>query len=408
MLLRAITFLGLLHYSLSAKLSSSANDRQLSFLNVIQFPDDECTTDNNKKGTCLTAETCTERSGTSSGDCASGYGICCLIELACGDSSSSNITYMSQASNNPERSCQYAICKSKETICRIKFDLETFVIHPPEEGEAGSTARSTTNYGSIGHCENDGFSIASPGNKGSPIICGYNTGQHIIVDAPSSQCVSATFLFGSTTYARSYSIKVYQYQCGSEAGGPSECLQYFTATSGSIANFGFDTSQTDVAATTTHLANQYYNICFRRASKYCALCFWPAITTGTQQSFGLSVSAGGGSGTSATIAHSQISGNCDEDFIAIPYAQGTDITIATNPAISAQGADRHCGRFINQKKGQTASQTVCTGFRPFIVQVKFDDNEEGTDASDANTNEQYLFPGGIVGFYLNWEQKTCT
>ena len=56
--------------------------------------------------------------------------------------------------------------------------LQTFVIHPPEEGEAGSTARSTTNYGSIGHCENDGFSIASPGNKGSPIICGYNTGQH--------------------------------------------------------------------------------------------------------------------------------------------------------------------------------------------------------------------------------------
>ena len=37
----------------------------------------------------------------------------------------------------------------------------------------------------------------------------------------------------------------------------------------------------------THLANQFYNICFRRASTYCALCFWPKITSGTQQSFGL-------------------------------------------------------------------------------------------------------------------------
>ena len=45
-----------------------------------------------------------------------------------------------------------------------------------------------------------------------------------------------------------YALKVYQYQCGSEAGGPPDCLQYFTSTTGTIANFGFDTSQTDVAA----------------------------------------------------------------------------------------------------------------------------------------------------------------
>ena len=44
-------------------------------------------------------------------------------------------------------------------------------------------------------------------------------------------------------------FQVLQYQCGSEAGGPPDCLQYYTGTSGTVANFGFDTSQTDVAAT---------------------------------------------------------------------------------------------------------------------------------------------------------------
>ena len=48
-------------------------------------------------------------------------------------------------------------------------------------------------------------------------------------------------------------VKVLQYQCGSEAGGPPDCLQYYTGTSGTVANFGFDTSQTDVAATSKYI-----------------------------------------------------------------------------------------------------------------------------------------------------------
>jgi len=398
MVLKFLLILGLFHL---LETKEEKSDRQLSFLNVIQFPDDECTSETEKEGTCLTSEDCTDRDGTASGTCANGYGVCCVVELDCGRSSSSNVTYLSMTSNSPPRTCQYAICKSKETICRIRFDFETFSIYPQKEGTAAASARPTTDFGSIGHCENDGFSIASPGNAGSPVICGYNSNQHMFVDASTNQCVTATFLFGSVTYSRSYSIKVLQYQCGSEAGGPPDCLQYYTGTSGTVANFGFDTSQTDVAATTTHLANQFYNICFRRASKYCALCFWPKITSGTQQSFGLGISP------SASISQSRISGTCDEDFISIPYAQSTT-SIATDPSISDRGADRVCGRFMNIKKAQTSSQTLCTGFRPFIVTVRFDDNEEGAAASSALTNEQYLFPGGIVGFYLSWEQKKCT
>ena len=47
-----------------------------------------------------------------------------LVELECGQSSSSNVTYFSKTSSSPPRTCQYAICKAKETICRIRFDFE--------------------------------------------------------------------------------------------------------------------------------------------------------------------------------------------------------------------------------------------------------------------------------------------
>ena len=32
--------------------------------------------------------------------------------------------------------------------------------------------------GVVGDCYGDIFQIGSPGNVGSPVICGYNTGQH--------------------------------------------------------------------------------------------------------------------------------------------------------------------------------------------------------------------------------------
>ena len=45
----------------------------------------------------------------------------------------------------------------------------------------------------------------------------------------------------------------------------------------------------------------------------------------------------------------------------IPYAQSTT-SIATDPSISDRGADRVCGRFMNIKKAQTSSQTLCSKY----------------------------------------------
>ena len=39
--------------------------------------------------------------------------------------------------------------------------------------------------------------------------------------------------------------------------------------------------------------------------------------------------------------------------------------------------------------------------------VNFNENEQDTGAMAAGTNEQYLTPGGIIGFYLDYTQIAC-
>ena len=57
---------------------------------------------------------------------------------------------------------------------------------------------------------------------------------------------------------------------------------------GTIASFNWDTTATTIAASQTHLSDQYYDICIRRARGYCSVCYSPYITsTTTQSSYGV-------------------------------------------------------------------------------------------------------------------------
>ncbi|TRY72225.1 hypothetical protein TCAL_16133, partial [Tigriopus californicus] len=71
--------------------------------------------------------------------------------------------------------------------------------------------------GAIGDCTTDQFSVTAPGGVGSPVICGFNSGQHIIVDA-SDQCHKAAFTLSGSAAMRAWDIKVTQYKCSQEEG----------------------------------------------------------------------------------------------------------------------------------------------------------------------------------------------
>merc|ERR1711874_61948 len=125
-------------FSIFLLINSSYTDprqqKQLSLFSVVQFPNDECTssTETSTIGTCLTSSECSGRSGTASGSCAAGFGVCCVVTTStCGSTLSSNISYIRNpgypSSYTPTSSgtCTFTINKCSDNICQLRLDFET-------------------------------------------------------------------------------------------------------------------------------------------------------------------------------------------------------------------------------------------------------------------------------------------
>jgi len=379
---------------LSSQVSASENRKKaISIFNVVKFKNDVCAGGGNQNGTCYTAEECSAIDGTASGTCAEGYGVCCIVSLACGSTSKQNCTYLVQTAvtaptTNP---CTYNICPASSNICRIRLDFMTFVI-------AGPSVNSETVGNGYGSCQTDTFTASSTSGA-VPQICGTNTGQHIYLDTDGSTCSSVGFTFGGTAVSRQYDIKVLQYDCSNEMGGSAGCLQYFTTDMGTFASFNYITPINGV--TNPHLASQDYNVCVRRNSGKCRICYETtiaaAIAATDSSSYGLSKDA---------AKKGAIGSNCDSDYLEI---QGL-----TTEAISAitdwPAADP---RLINLGKicGQTLDSTaiavnvpaaVCTANVPFNVRFVSNVGELADE-----TNAAMGPTMATVGFSLNYRQVDC-
>lgn len=403
--------IGLVAVASVAAEEGSRDEKIFSFLNLVKIPNDVCA-GTSRNGTCYLADECTERGGVASGTCGQGYGVCCVIELSCGGKSSDNNTHLIQSAKSTftadERSCDYKICPQATDVTRIRFDFEVFVLNAPALATAVAAAVLTPAYlGTVGRCLTDSFAL-----DGSPEICGTNTGQHMIVDSDGMNCVAVMFNIGSNTdVSRSWTIVATQYRAGEEdmsMAGPSGCLQYFTATTGSIKSFNFpdvDVDDEAVIADATHLANQRYDICIRRNTGNCQICYWPAdpIAAGgvaaaaDQGSFGVSVID-----PLSGALMSAVDSSCSTDFLSITNGglKGT---------ATRDSNQKYCGRFFNTDSNTGAAHaTICTSALPFTVGVTFDNVEVavGTDGTDS---EDGPVPSGSVGFSLFYNQeRACT
>lgn len=89
----------------------------------------------------------------------------------------------------------------------------------------------------------------------------------VIVDV-SSGCHQATFSIGNDmTINRQWDIRVTQYRCGQEFGGPPGCLQYFTGRTGRISSFNFPTQSNMIGSTGDRYHEEFYisKTCFKAA-----------------------------------------------------------------------------------------------------------------------------------------------
>jgi len=386
------------------------NKKAIGIFNVVKFPNDACDSNSaSMNGTCYTSEECSSKGGTASGECAEGYGVCCVLTVACGESTSENGTYLSQASSTDpakdsttSQSCTYSICPITSTVSRIRLDLQDFSIAPPVEvaSQTGNGADAANTANSVGHCLTDSFSVT-----GSPVtICGSNMGQHMIVDSDGSTCVTAAFSYGlSSTQSRAYTIKVTQFESTNEMGGPSGCLQFFTGDTGTVSSFNYNGVDTS-----THLANQNYDICVRPGGDKCSICWGAAIATDgtTRGSFGLSVSTANDEAKSGAGAAA-----CTTDFVSIPNGQA----VADLDLLAVSAIETFCGRHLNPASAESADVSVCSAVVPFKLGVSFDGSEVFTvqaaamatmsessgAAADGNS------PLGTMGFSLSFVQRAC-
>ncbi|TRY72397.1 hypothetical protein TCAL_12167 [Tigriopus californicus] len=235
--------------------------------------------------------------------------------------------------------------------------MTIFTINGPTNGQvtAGSAVNTEVVLGAVGDCTTDQFSITSPGNVGSPIICGFNTGQHIIVDA-NDQCHEAVFnLGGGGGFSRSWDIKVTQFSCNEELGA-------------------------------THISNQCYKMCIRRQSGFCAICYVPNFADSS----------------TAITSGNQIPG-------AINLVGGATLPMMV-PVVTQ---NRICGQVFSSVTGNTVAIaydaaianmmiSICSQTRPFEINFK-----SSPDEATMPNREDATAPGGIIGFSLNYQQIPC-
>jgi len=421
--------------------AENRDGKSIGIFNVVKFNNDVCNADNQQmNGTCYTAEECASRDGVASGSCAEGYGVCCIITVSCGGSTSENCTYLSQAasttpntdSDDLNQQCSYSICPRTSTVNRIRLDLMMFMIAPPYaatlDGNAGGAENANR---ALGQCTGDTFQAGN-----SPVICGANDGQHMIVDSDGSSCVTALFTFGGGTVNRRYTIHVIQYESTNEMGGPPGCLQFFTGATGMVQTFNWQTATTSV-----HLASQSYDVCVRKMIGMCVIC-WAPETTGdadtTVGSFGVNngaqaaaaddIKSGAGPADCANRAAANNPITDSDDFIIIPsgvaptannanIVPGGDLNKNT-VAAAAIGEDIFCGRFLGAAGGAEEDGSICSRVTPFKLGVRFDNQEataDGAAGAAGNSHEQEASghsgnnnnPLGTSGFSLGFEQFTC-
>ena len=144
------------------------NDKLLNVFNIVKFPNDVCnSTTSNTYGVCYTATECASLGGSSSGSCASGFGVCCTFSGGCSGTTSLNNTYF-KSSTSDSSPCTFSVCKASTDVCQIRLDFDTFDIMQPSTNVDGDDNPNTRTQ-----CQMAFFTASSDGPS-APILCGAN------------------------------------------------------------------------------------------------------------------------------------------------------------------------------------------------------------------------------------------
>lgn len=326
--------------------TNSRDKRFLSLFSVVQFKNNECTATSGLTGVCYSSTDCSDLGGTTSGNCAAGFGVCCIISVAaCGGTVSYNATYI-QNTNYPStitstaNSCAYTVNYCNTNICQLRLDFENLVL-------AVTNGAVTTDY----------VAVAGPTDQDPPAIAGTNTGYHMYVETARSTTATTITVTtsSSTSTAQSWQIKVSQIECDSTSKAPEGCTQFFTSDSGTIYSYGYP----------NELDSQENTICIRSNANKCKVDYTVAGGTSPDPfEIGGTIAAAETNGciTAAVHVSNSCQGNAGSGYVCQEEFACVDADTISG-VITSVGAP-----FMVTHTSETGVTTT-TGFKLNYVQV---------------------------------------
>jgi len=348
---------------------SSRDGKAFSLFSIVQFPNKVCTASSSSTtyGTCFTSSECTSISGTADGNCAAGFGVCCVVSTSsCSSTISTNTTYIqnpgypSSFTPTSAGTCMFTVNKCSDDVCQLRLDFQTMT------GLDLDTAAD-------GACS-DSFATAGQTGSNPPTICGTNTGYHMYTEfgATSTDTVSLTLTYASTTTAKTFNILLRQISCTAAWKAPLDCTQYFTGSAGNVKNYNFAGGQL--------LQSQYYTNCIRTEQGYCGIQ-WKESSTTSPDSFDMTLGA---------VTNGE-SDTCPASFIYIPNLSPDGISALPVPASTQEFYSTLCGGAF-AIDGTTLPLALVSKQMPFVLGVF-------TDAT--------ALTAPTTGFNMDYTQVAC-
>lgn len=358
--------------SYRSALGDERNHRNFALFNVVKFKNTGCqsTSDGNLQGVCYTQQECSDLGGTAEGNCAAGFGICCIVTIsgtdaACTGTVTQNCSYIESpnfpAARTTAGTCTYMVTRCSSDICQIRLDFVSTTLAQPQP--AANAAQ--------GDCDANTDSLTLTPGAGNPnfvpVLCGTLTGQHVYLEASRTADLAATVAItniaaGTVNGQRSWRIKVSQIECHSRMKAPQGCLKYFTGTRNTVKSFNWD----GTAACTTGclISSQDYRTCFRQEAGMCGMQFTESVTDGVANAFQLDDANGnviksGSTTTTCAMDGADVCGNAVADTCSYIQIPGGSLNTANG------NGDVFCGDFLNPTMGAVGAAAVFTTMKPF-------------------------------------------
>jgi len=441
--------------------SITAIDREnkhFSLFSVVTFKNEECTSETTlaggaRSGTCYSTTECADKKGTKSGNCASGFGVCCVFLNTAAASTatiSENRTYLRNSeyptvtTATAATTVAYTLNKMSSDICQIRLDFVDVIIGGPLQILENIPLTSLTN------CDRDTLTITtteitSSANMGVGTLCGALTNEHLYIDLTPTDANAATLTIStaiSTTLTpaiaqRRWDIKTSQIPCYASYRAPPGCDRYLTENYGKIVNYNFyrlsgtTPSATAGAAGNTgiELASQRVNTCVRRSKGMCcveyqvctyynSIVLTEATNTGVDDGLGQVIGEGWSLDTNTrpfgetTLATNigMVDAMCSGDYVEIPssYNAGCGAHASGNHASTFS---RYCGARLGiNLPGVGATNThspVCDCSEPFVVRYQTDQSNDVGGYDFIETADTGTGTVTHRGFCLDYRQTPC-